>query len=363
MDKYKFISQRIRKLRKLLKKKKINLFFISNQTNISYLTGLNGLSKSTRELFILISPSSAILFLSPLLKIDQQLEEEFKMKILEKKETVSQTLKKIIQTVDKKELAFESENLTVAELTRLKQKVKANFIPTSGIIEQLREIKDEFEIEKITKACKITTLTWKKIKPQIIPEKSEVQISELIVSTLKKFGAEGIPADFYPIVASSINSSIPHHISSQRRIQKKDVVLVDFGCTVEGYCSDMTRTIKMGGNSKKFTSIKSTVMQAYQKSLSAISIGSSVQRIDSIVRTTLSKYGYKNRMPHATGHGVGLEVHEKPLISYLNKKKEKIKTGMVVAVEPAIYIPNKFGFRYENTILIEENKIINLTET
>lgn len=359
IDKKILLQQRLKLTRRILQKKKASILFISNPINITYLTGLT--NSTDREAFLLVSSNKAKLFIFPLRFDECKTIDDYQKILFDKKNKLYQTINKLLSSLKKKEIVFEAEDLRVAELHSLEKKIKAKFKPSSGLIENLRLIKDEWEISSIKKACRITQKTWQEIKPEIIPGKTEKQIAEKIITKVKDNGAQGIPREFEPIVASGINSAIPHHIASNKKIKIGDVVLVDFGCTLDGYCSDLSRTIQIGKESKEVNNAKKAVTFAYKKALNAVRRKQTIREIDRKVKKSLSQLGFKNKMTHTTGHGIGLEVHEIPSISHQAKKNIKLKPGMVITIEPGIYLPGKFGVRYENTILVTKSGVEILT--
>ncbi|MDI6641246.1 MAG: M24 family metallopeptidase, partial [Elusimicrobiota bacterium] len=209
------------------------------------------------------------------------------------------------------------------------------------------------EIDMIRESCKIATEVMEAVKKKIKAGRTEEHIANEITKLFYKYNAE--PA-FKPIVASGVNSSYPHHVSSTRKIQDNDIVIIDLGCKYKSYCSDLTRTIFLGKINENFIKVCNAVKCAYKKSLKALKDGIKAKLIDKIARGTALKHcsAFRNaEYLHNTGHGIGLEVHELPR---LNKYDNTVlKSGMVVTVEPGLYLQNSFGVRYENTLLITEN--------
>lgn len=347
------IRQRISKLRKLLAINQNSLILISNPYNIAYLTGIENLLPGHREAYLLLSQNLCEIFVSPLIKIKSLLSET-KITTLQP-QILSRRMNAELTNSKQKIIAFEARDLRVSELLNFQKQVKAEFIPVLQLIEKLRMIKDQDEIKRITKACQITSRTFKAVIQAIKPGMTEKQISSRIVAELKARGADFVPEGFEPIVASGTNSAIPHHRCSDRQVTAKDVVLMDFGCCYRGYCSDMTRTIKLGKQTAEFKKLENAVLSAYQAALRKIKQTKSLVSISRQVELTLSRKGFSNRMPHALGHGVGLQVQELPQIHPHAKAVLKLKPGMVIAVEPGIYFPGKYGFRYENTLLLADS--------
>jgi len=221
-------------------------------------------------------------------------------------------------------------------------------------------IKKKDEIENISRACKISAETWKQIKPLIKIGKTERGIANQIHSKMLELGADRVPESFPTIVAVGSHSATPHHETGDRRIQQNCVVLVDFGCKVNGYCSDMTRTIFIGRETPRYIKVKKAVDAAYDAALELVRPGAKVSDVDRAARDAITKAGYGKQFIHTTGHGLGLNIHESPNI-YL-KSKGKLKEGMAITIEPGVYIEGKFGYRYENTLLVTLNGSDNFTE-
>jgi Xaa-Pro aminopeptidase len=361
MSKKRNLYKRLKKLQHLLNKKQIPLLLISKPANITYLTGLLHIPDKYREIILVITPEKSIIFISVLRFNQQQSLSEFEVRPLTDQKVLSKTINKLVKASEKKEINFESEDLKVAELLKLEKRIKAKFVPKTGLIEDLRMFKDDIELKALRKACKIASTTWEQVKNIIKPGISEKEIANQIIEKLKINGADDVPEDFNPIVATGANSSIPHHTSSKTTIKSNQVVLVDFGCLIDGYSSDMSRTLKIGKQSKEFINVKRSVMSAYNRALAGLKDRKTNKQIDSEVISTLEEHGYKDKMPHSTGHGIGLEVHEKPMLSIKAKKPINIQPGMVLTIEPGIYIPNKFGFRFENTVAVTRDGFEALT--
>lgn len=352
-------KNRHRKLQQFLTSKNISLFLISNPTNITYLTGIIGLGNE-REAFALVTQSESVILVSPL-KAQQFIAQKIdNVEVMSPQKKLSDVINKALKTINAKQVYFEAEDLKVAELKRLQAKVDAAFTPLDGTVENLRIIKDDTEIASIKKACQIAARAWQHIRPNIKPGKTERDIAELLISSCKSLGAALHP-NFPPIVAAGRNSSVPHHTTSNIVIKENDVVLVDFGCTVNGYCSDMTRTITLGRKKKLMALAQKAVTNAYHLGVQAAKDHCSVRKIDQLTQEALVKHGFQENILHTTGHGIGLDVHEPPSISIYNPKNTSLKPGMVITIEPGVYISGTGGIRHEDTLLVTQHGIDVLT--
>ncbi|MCB4791717.1 MAG: aminopeptidase P family protein [Elusimicrobia bacterium] len=217
----------------------------------------------------------------------------------------------------------------------------------SGLLNDLRVIKDENEIKNIKISCRIAYLAAKYAQKFIKPGNTEIEIYYKIEEFFSK---NHVKQSFPTIVASGPNSSLPHHITSYRKIRRNDVVLLDLGCIYKGYCSDLTRTFYLGKINKSQKDVYGLVKKAKDTALKSIKSGVESSKIDMAARNVIKHGGYGDNFIHSTGHGVGIEVHEPPRLS--SKDKTVLKNGMVVTVEPGIYLKGEFGVRLEDTILV-----------
>jgi len=220
-------------------------------------------------------------------------------------------------------------------------------------------IKNKDEIKNIREACRIAAKTWEIVEPQIKIGRSEREIADEIISTMLKLGADKKPESFPTIVAVGSNSATAHHETGNRKVKQNSVVLVDFGCRFNGYCSDMTRTIFFGEPTNLYIKIKKAVDTAYITAVNLLTPGVRVSDVDRAARDVITEAGYGKQFIHTTGHGLGLKIHEPPNI-YL-KSKNRLKAGMAITIEPGIYLPGKFGYRYENTLIVTRLGSENMT--
>lgn len=231
--------------------------------------------------------------------------------------------------------------------------IGCTLVPCKNLVENLRLIKDDIEIDSIKNSIKILKCILEAI-PALIADNSDITEKELALEIeykMRKSGAEGIA--FNTIVASGKRSAFPHATPTTNHIQDGKILLIDAGAVWNGYNSDQTRTLVVGksGLNKLYQEIFKIVKEAQEAAFSVIKPGISSRTIDTAARSIIENYGYGSFFGHGTGHGVGIEVHEAPIIS--KKAKETIlKEGMVFTVEPGIYIPDKFGIRWEDMILV-----------
>lgn len=231
-----------------------------------------------------------------------------------------------------------------------------NFVETENIIEKQRMIKDEEELQKISKACEITDKCFSYILEYIEPGMTEKQIAKEIEKYYRK-RTEGL--SFETIVASGENTSKPHAVPTDRKIKEKDIITIDMGCKVDGYCSDMTRTFFIGEPTEEMKKIYDLVLKNQEIVLQEYKDGGNTKQITKMVESDFKINGFD--LIHALGHGVGLEIHETPYIS--SRCEGILKENMIVTDEPGIYLSGKFGIRIEDTVQITKNGCIKLTNS
>ncbi|ADL08080.1 M24 family metallopeptidase [Thermosediminibacter oceani] len=347
-------SERISKLRRNLSEKDLDGILVSKPENIFYISGFDG------EGFLVVTRERALLF-TDFRYIEQAKKECPDFEVVEF-ESVSPFKKCAdeIKSIGLKNLAFEGHYLTVKFYEELKSFLDGvEVIKTDGLIEELRTIKDEVELEIIKKAQEITDKAFEHILDYIRPGVTESELALEIEYFMKKNGAEGVA--FPTIVASGPRSSLPHGTPTSRKIQPGDFITFDFGAKVKHYCSDMTRTVVMGKPNKDQLEIYSIVLEAQKRALEYIKSSVSGKDVDKVARDFIAEKGFGRNFGHALGHGVGLEIHEAPRLSKLGETS--LLPGMVVTVEPGIYVKNFGGVRIEDLVIITEDGCINLTKS
>jgi len=245
-------------------------------------------------------------------------------------------------------LAFEQDYTTFAEYKNLENVFKGELVPVSGIIEKLRLIKTSEEIKILKEAAKIADAAFTHILDFIKVGKTELEVSNELEFFMRKQGATS--SSFDTIVASGKRSALPHGVATSKKIEAGDMITLDYGAYYNGYVSDMTRTIAVGNPDAKLKEIYDIVLQAQLKGMEGIKPGMSGIQADALTRDYIKEKGYGEYFGHSTGHGIGLEVHEGPALSFRNDSI--LETGMVVTVEPGIYLPGVGGVRIEDDTLI-----------
>lgn len=255
-------------------------------------------------------------------------------------------------------LGIEENKLTISEFKNLKNKfTKCEFVDISDILINLRSVKDADEQILMQKSQGITDKAFSKILNDIHVGITEKEISAKLQYYMLSLGAERMSFD--PIVASGPNSSMPHAVPTERKIQNGDFVTLDFGCVYKGYCSDMTRTICIGEPTQEMIKVYNVVLKAQQETIKKAKAGLTGSEIDAIARNIITDAGYGQYFGHALGHGVGIDIHEMPLAS--PKYTKPLPSNSYISCEPGIYIPGKFGVRIEDVIKLTENGNVDIT--
>lgn len=222
-------------------------------------------------------------------------------------------------------------------------------------------VKEDYEISSIKKACKIADEAFVQLLSQIKEGMTENEVAAFLEFLMRKGGASG--ASFDTIVCFGENSSVPHHEPNARKLRFGDVVLIDFGCKVDGYCSDCTRTFLFGDDKKhsEFKKSYASVLEAHMLVKERLKCGMTGGEADAIARSCLKNYGLDGLFTHSLGHGIGLNIHEFPRIS--PKSDDKLVNGMVFSDEPGVYLVGDYGIRIEDTVMLENDKVVSLTDS
>ncbi len=255
-----------------------------------------------------------------------------------------------------KTVAFEEDRVTYCALEALKKDIAAEFVTSRGIIEEMRRYKDKGEVEKILAAQKITDAAFEHILKVMTPEMTELDVAVELEFFMRKNGAE--EKSFDTIAVSGSASSLPHGVPRNVKLEK-GFFTMDYGCVVDGYHSDMTRTVVLGKADDDMKKLYNTVLTAQTKAIEGAKVGMKCAAVDKIARDIIEDAGYHGCFGHGLGHGVGLEIHEEPRFS--PKSCDFFKSGHIITVEPGIYIAGKYGCRIEDMIYADGENVVNLT--
>lgn len=345
--------KRVQKLRDLMHSKGVASLLITDVTNRRYITGFTGTSG-----FALITQENAFL-ITDFRYVTQASEQASNFQLIEHTGSIWQAVADVCRDAGVRELAFDKQQLTVAAYEELSQQIGGVTLkPTEGLVEQLRLIKDETELDILQKAADIADRTYEHILTFIENGMTEREIQMELEFTMRNMGATSSSFDI--IVASGKRSALPHGVASDKRVAEGDFVTMDFGALYQGYCSDITRTVIVGEANEKQREIYDIVLTAQKQTIAMIKPGMTGQEADAIAREFIETAGYGKYFGHGTGHGIGLDIHEGPRLSFKNGETI-LQPGMVVTVEPGIYIPDFGGVRIEDDIVITETGCRRLT--
>lgn len=346
------MNEKIKWLREKIRGLDMQGMIVSNPLNVKYLTGIDaeGVLLITRKENYYITDSRYLEDVQSTLTIDDGII------VYNMSDISSYDYENFFSFCEN--VGFEESYITYATYKNYMQRYKANHLEeTDNMIEKQRMIKDEKEIELLTKACELTDQCFTHLLEFIQIGMTEKQIAYEIEKYFLENGAESL--SFETIVASGQNSSKPHAKTTDKKIEEGDPITIDFGCKYKGYCSDMTRTIFAGYVPEKVKSVYELVLKNQLQTLNDMKEGASIRILARNVDNDFKLNGYS--LVHSLGHGVGLEIHEQPFIS--SRNDNTLKANMVVTNEPGIYLPGNFGVRIEDTVLITKSGCINLTKS
>ena len=258
-------------------------------------------------------------------------------------------------------MAFEAQEMTVLRHQELAEMDSgpALLVPAGRLVEELRTVKDEAEIGLIARACAITSEALSAALPAIKPGQTERELAILLERAMIDLGAEALAFD--TIVASGPNGAIPHHVPGHRRFAAGDLITIDCGARYAGYHADMTRTVALGEPSAWQREIYQIVAAAQQAGVAAAAAGTDVSDVDSAARDLIAAAGHGDHFGHGVGHGVGLEVHEDPIVGY--DRTGTLAERVPITVEPGIYLPGKGGVRIEDTLVVHAQRAAGILTT
>lgn len=269
----------------------------------------------------------------------------------------SARINEVIESECLKTIGYEEEYMTVADHRRYAEHLKADLVPATELMWNLRMVKDAEELENLIAAQRIAEKALAEILHEIRPGVTEKEIAARLQYLMLHFGAEDMSFD--PIVVSGPNGSLPHGVPSEKELRSGEFVTMDFGCIKNGYCSDMTRTVAIGSVTEEMRRVYDTVLEAQTTAISQVKAGMTGREVDAAARNVIEQAGYGANFGHSFGHGVGVEIHEAPNASPSNDKI--LPTGAVISAEPGIYLPGKMGVRIEDVIVLTEDGCMNIT--
>ena len=336
------MGKRIKGIRRELNKKKIDCLIVTKPANVTYTTGFMG-----DDSWAVIT-KRAVYLLTDSRYTEQAQKECVGCGIIQRKDSMAEAAAKLFKKLKSVRTVAVEKSTSVAAFEALKKHVKLRLKTTVDIIESVRRIKDGSELNTIKAAASITTRALRQIRRYVKSGVAESELAGRLDFEIRKLGATN---SFETIVAFGPNASRPHHQPSERRLRKRDTVLIDFGAKYKGYCSDITRSFAVGKPTRLFERAYDAVEQAQAAAIQMIKAGVKIQQVDAAARDVISEYD----LPvygHGTGHGFGLEIHEMPFLKA--DGKGRLKAGEVITIEPGVYLPGKLGVRIEDDILVTD---------
>lgn len=257
-------------------------------------------------------------------------------------------------------VGFENYSISYRQYSEFAKEMDGvTFVPVDGSLDAMREVKSDDEIEKLRMAESIGDSAFSHILEVLSPGMTEREVALELEYYMKRHGAEALSFD--TIAASGVNSSMPHAIPTDKPLENGDFLTMDFGCVYEGYCSDMTRTVAIGRADDEMRRVYDTVLAAQTEALAHVKAGMRCNEVDAVARRVIADAGYGGYFGHGLGHSVGLYIHENPRFS--PKCSDVLRAGMVITVEPGIYLPGRFGVRIEDMIAVTEDGYDNLAKS
>lgn len=336
---------KLNQLTKSFEQLEIDALIITNPINRRYITGFTGTAG------VAIVSNKGAIFITDFRYIEQATEQAKDFTIVEHTKAIEQEINNQLQKLNIQKVGFEKDDMTYGSFERYRKFITAELIPVSNVVEQQRLIKNQDEINILKQAGEIADTAFDHILSYIKPGVREIEIANELEFFMRKQGATSSSFDI--IVASGYRSALPHGVASEKEIEAGELVTMDYGAIYKGYCSDITRTVAVGNISDELHEIYETVLAAQIKGVENIKPGMTGKEADALTRDYIDRKGFGKYFGHSTGHGLGLEVHEEPRLS--TSSDTILKPGMVVTVEPGIYVPNVGGCRIEDDIVITES--------
>ncbi len=345
--------QRVKNVQAKLSEYNVDALLVTNMFNVRYLanfTGSTGLVVITKE---------KAYFVTDFRYTEQAADEAKGFEIIKNEGPIYEEVAKIVENDKVKTLGFEQTNITYSTYNTINELIPCELVPVTGYVEKLREIKTDDEIQLIKEAINITEKAYDYILGFVKPGVTEIEVANELDFYMRKEGAKGVSFD--TIVASGVRSAMPHGVASHKVIEEGDMVTIDFGCYYKGYVSDMTRTFAVGDPGEQLKEIYEIVYQANKKVNEVAKAGMTGAELDAIARDYITEHGYGPQFGHTLGHGIGLEVHEGPSLSFRNE--EKLVVNNIITNEPGIYVPGLGGVRIEDDLVIKEDGVEVLMKT
>lgn len=334
---------RIKGLRESLAGRRLDGYFVQDRMDQYWLTGFTG-----EDGGVLVTPKSVTLITDG--RFDEAADHEapYARKFLRKKRTPDMTAKAFTRARLGR-LGFNPDHMTVREHSAYRKLLRpTKLVASDGLIGPLRAAKDATEVERIRAAIRVAEQAFEEVRRWLKPGTTEREIAARLVYEMQRRGAQG--EAFPTIVASGPNSSLPHYEAGARRISENDILLIDWGAQVDWYRSDLTRVLWLGSIPPRLREIFKIVREAHDRGIDAVRPGVKAEDVDRAARQVIVKAGFGDQFNHALGHGIGVATHEAPRLGI--GSTDELRPGMVVTIEPGVYLPGLGGVRIEDDVLV-----------
>jgi Xaa-Pro aminopeptidase len=335
---------KLTKLRESFQASGIDALLITSGKNRQYITGFTGSAG------VAVVTEDKAVFITDFRYTEQAAKQCEGFDIVQHKGGLVEEIANVVKDLGITKLGFEQDHVTFSTYLNYKTTIKSDLVPVSGVIEKLRLIKSEQEIKILKEATQIADAAFEHILTYIKPGLTELDVSNELEFFMRKQGA--VSSSFDIIVASGYRSALPHGVASDKVIGKGEFVTLDFGAYYKGYNSDITRTLAVGEPSEELKTIYDIVLEAQLRGMRGIKAGMTGREADALTRDYITEKGYGEYFGHSTGHGLGMEVHEGPSLSV--KSETVLEPGMIVTVEPGIYVAGLGGVRIEDDTIVTE---------
>ena len=344
---------RLERLRAKLEEEELDAILISSEHNRRYLSGFNGTAG-----YLLVSRDDAVVATD--FRYLEQAAVQAPGFQIERIRARLDWLPRLAAEMGVTVVGIEADDVTLALNDRMTEAcneaanhgARIELTPTSGITAGLRSVKDEDELSVLTRAIEIGDEAFNEVAKSLEPGVTETEVAWRIEISMRERGAESLGFD--TIVASGANGARPHHLAADRELRESEPVVIDMGCRYQGYCSDLTRTLFFGEPDDEFKKIYDVVLMAQLTAIETVEAGMTGVEADRLARVVIEEAGYGEMFGHSLGHGIGLEVHERPGIG--PNATGELRDGMVFTVEPGIYLPGRGGVRIEDVVVLENGR-------
>lgn len=331
----------------------IDAFFVSKIQNVRYITNFTG-----EEGFAIVLPNAIYLIVDPRFTEQAKGEVRSGVEVVEYRRDLQNVIKNLLLKHKVHFLGIEENSINFRMYKLLKEIGFLILVETKDFIEEIRMIKDEVELEKIRKACNISTMAFLETLKLLKEGVREIEIASELEYRFKKYGGE--KPSFDTIIASSLRGALPHGVASNKIIKAHEPIVFDFGVFFEGYASDTTRVVSIGEVNDEVKQAYVVIKEAQELGRNTAKEGIEASYLDKVVRDFIKDRGLGEYFTHGLGHGVGLEIHELPYVN--GNSTYVLKKNMVITIEPGVYFANKFGLRLEDTVIVKEDGIENLID-